>query len=139
MTKQVLIVGGGFAGLNAAKVLGSQPEVEVTLVDRENYHLFQPLLYQVAMAGLSPADIASPLRSMLARHQNIRVIQGEALKVDPEESTVEFDFGSLSYDYLVLSCGATHSYFGQNQWEEFAPGLKTIPQATEIRGRVLSA
>ncbi len=139
MAIKVLIVGGGFAGINAAKVLGKEKNLDVTLVDRQNHHLFQPLLYQVAMAGLSPADIAVPMRSMLSRYSNTRVLQGVAEHVDPDGQTVSFDFGVLPYDYLILACGATHSYFGNPDWEEFAPGLKTVAQATEIRRRVLSA
>ena len=137
--KQALIIGGGFAGLNAALQLGGVQGIEVTLVDRHNYHLFQPLLYQVAMAGLSPADIAMPIRSRLSRYQNTSVLLGEAQKIDLAGQKVKFDFGELSYDYLVLACGANHSYFGHNEWEQYAPGLKTISQATEIRKRVLSA
>jgi NADH:ubiquinone reductase (H+-translocating) len=117
VTKQVLILGGGFAGLNAALELGGVSEMEVTLVDRQNYHLFQPLLYQVAMAGLSPADIAMPIRSRLARYQNTSVLLGEAEKIDLAGQKVEFDFVELSYDYLVVACGANHSYFGHNDWE----------------------
>ncbi len=139
MAKQVLIIGGGFAGLNAAKMLGGAREIEVTLVDRQNYHLFQPLLYQVAMAGLSPADIAAPIRSILSRYGNIRVLQGAAKRIDCESATVQFDFGSLGYDYLVIACGSSHSYFGHDEWEVHAPGLKTVAQATEIRRRVLAA
>lgn len=139
MTKQVLIVGGGFAGLNAAKTLGGAAGVEVTVVDRQNHHLFQPLLYQVAMAGLSPADIAAPIRSILSGFDNIRVLQGEALSIDGEAETVEFDFGTLAFDYLLVACGASHSYFGHREWEPHAPGLKTVAQATEIRRRVLAA
>ena len=139
MTKHVLIVGGGFAGLNAAKVLGRSKSVNVTLVDRQNHHLFQPLLYQVAMAGLSPADIAAPIRSVLSSYSNIRVLQGEAHSIDLDVSVARFDFGDVSYDYLVVACGATHSYFGHGEWEEHAPGLKTVAQATEIRRRVLAA
>lgn len=139
MTKRVVIVGGGFAGLNAAKVLGGASEVDVTLVDRQNHHLFQPLLYQVAMAGLSPAEIAAPIRSLLSRYRNVRVLQGEVESIDLAQSTVHCDFGPLTFDYLVVACGAKHSYFGHNEWERYAPGLKTIAQATEIRRRVLSA
>lgn len=135
----VLIIGGGFAGLNIAKGLGGVSGVDVTVVDRTNHHLFQPLLYQVAMAGLSPADIAAPIRSLLNRYQNIRVLQGEVQSVDLDRKTVVADFGQLSFDYLILACGARHSYFGHDEWEEFAPGLKTLEQATEIRRRVLSA
>jgi len=137
--KHVIIVGGGFAGLNAAKVLGRAREVQVTLIDRKNHHLFQALLYQVAMAGLSPADIAMPIRSILSRYANTRVLQGEVTGVDLPGRKLLTDIGELSYDYLILACGARHSYFGHDDWEEFAPGLKTIEQATEIRRRVLSA
>lgn len=138
-TKHVVIVGGGFAGLNAAKVLGNQPGLRVTLIDRRNYHLFQPLLYQVAMAALSPADIAAPIRHILARCRNITVLQEEVTGVDLAARTVMAGTATVSYDYLLLACGAHHVYFGHEEWEEFAPGLKTIEQATEIRRRVLNA
>ncbi len=137
--KHVVIVGGGFAGLNAAKKLGGRRDVRVTLIDRQNYHLFQPLLYQVAMAGLSPADIATPIRSVLARCGNISVLQGSVERVDLRTRTVSADFGKLEFDYLLLCCGSIPSYFGHGEWEEHAPSLKTIPQATEIRRRLLSA
>lgn len=137
--RKVLIVGAGFAGMNAAKRLGNVKGVDVTIVDRTNHHLFQPLLYQVAMAGLSPADIAAPIRSMLARYKNIRVLQGEVEAINVDENKVIASFGELSYDYLLLCCGARHSYFGHDEWEEYAPGLKTLEQATEIRRRVLMA
>ncbi len=104
--KHVVIVGGGFAGLNAAKKLGGAPDVRVTLVDQQNYHLFQPLLYQVAMAGLSPADIAAPIRSLLARYENVSVLQGRIQSVDLQAQTVSADFGQLEFDYLLLCCGA---------------------------------
>jgi len=135
----VLIVGGGFAGLNAAKGLGGVSGVEVTLVDRHNHHLFQPLLYQVAMAGLSPADIAAPIRSILSRYSNIRVLLGTLESLDLPKKTARFDTGTIAFDYLVMACGASHSYFGHDEWEQFAPGLKSIEQATEIRMRVLTA
>jgi NADH:ubiquinone reductase (H+-translocating) len=135
----VVIVGAGFAGLNAAKGLGSLRGVDVTLVDRTNHHLFQPLLYQVAMAGLSPADIAAPIRSLLSQHRNIRVLQAEVQRVDLDRKVVVADFGEIAFEYLILACGARHSYFQHDEWEEFAPGLKTLEQATEIRRRVLSA
>ena len=137
--KHVVIVGGGFAGLNAAKRLAGRPDIDVTLIDRRNHHLFQPLLYQVAMAGLSPADIAAPIRSILSRYDNIRVIKSEVTQVDAENNKVLTSEEDLHYDYLLLACGAMHSYFGHEEWEEHAPGLKTIEQATEIRRRVLSA
>jgi NADH dehydrogenase len=137
--KHVLIIGGGFAGLNAAKVLGKAADVEVTLVDKKNHHLFQPLLYQVAMAGLSPADIAVPIRTILSRYRNTRVLHGEVMAIDLKQNIATADFGPLKYDYLILCCGVRHSYFGHEEWEEFAPGLKTVEQATEIRRRVLTA
>lgn len=136
---KVLIVGGGFAGLNLAKGLGNASGIDVTLVDRTNHHLFQPLLYQVAMAGLSPADIAAPIRSLLSQYHNIQVLEGEVRSVNLDQKSVTADFGELTFDYLVLACGSRHSYFGHEEWEEFAPGLKTLQQATEIRRRVLSA
>ena len=136
---RVLIAGGGFAGYNAAKVLGNAPGVEVTLVDRRNYHLFQPLLYQVATAGLSPAEIAAPIRSMLSEYSNISVLLAEVLRIDLSRNVAITNIGEIPYDYLVLCCGATHSYFGRDDWEEFAPGLKTLEQATEIRRRILLA
>ena len=135
----VLIIGGGFAGLNAAKGLGGLRDVELTLIDRTNHHLFQPLLYQVAMAGLSPADIAAPIRSLLSPYPNIRVLQGEIRSIDLQRNVAVADFGELSFDYLIVACGARHSYFGHDDWEEFAPGLKNVEQATEIRRRVLLA
>ena len=137
--KRVLIVGGGFVGLNAARGLAGSPDVEVLLVDRRNYHLFQPLLYQVAMAGLSPAEIAVPIRSLMSRHGNVRVLRAEVTGLDLDARTVQTSDGSHEYDYAVLACGAQHSYFGNEAWEPHAPGLKTIEQATEIRRRVLSA
>jgi len=137
--KRVLIVGGGFAGYNAAKVLGHAGGVGVTLIDKRNYYLFQPLLYQVATAGLSPADIAAPLRSMLSEYPNVSVLLGEVRRIELDRNVAITDFGEFSYDYLILCCGATHSYFGHDEWEEYAPGLKTIEQATEIRRRILLA
>jgi NADH dehydrogenase len=137
--KRVAIVGGGFAGLNAAKLLGRSGAVDVWLVDRRNHHLFQPLLYQVAMAGLSPAEIAVPIRSLLSRYPTVTVIQGDARSVKLDERALVGDFGEVRYDYLVLATGAEHAYFGHESWERFAPGLKTLEQATEIRRRVLTA
>ena len=137
--KRVIIIGGGFAGLAVGKRLGSFPGLDVTLLDRRNHHLFQPLLYQVSMAGLSPADIASPIRSIFRRHPNVRVMLGAAESIDVVAKNVRTDFGNLPYDYLIVATGATHSYFGHQQWEEHAPGLKNIEQATEIRRRVFQA
>jgi len=137
--RRIVVVGGGFAGLAVAKGLGGREGALVTLVDRENHHLFQPLLYQVAMAGLSPAEIAVPIRSLLSRFRNVRVLREEARAVDLSGRRVTTDSGGHAYDSLVLACGAHHDYFGHDEWEEFAPGLKTLAQATEIRRRVLTA
>jgi len=139
MKKKVVIVGGGFAGLNAAKVLGNKPDVEIILIDRKNYHLFQPLLYQVAMTALGESDIAAPLRNMLANYNNITVFKGIVERIDVENKTIITDFNTISYDYLIVACGVQHHYFGHNEWEEFAPGLKTLAQAKEIRRRVMEA
>ena len=136
---RVVIVGGGFAGLNAATGLAHLP-VDVTLVDRRNHHLFQPLLYQVALAVLSPADIAQPIRSILRYQRNTEVLMDEVVGIDIDARQVALASGArLDYDYLVLATGATHSYFGHDEWERLAPGLKTIEDATEIRRRVLLA
>jgi NADH dehydrogenase len=137
--KHVVIVGGGFAGLNAAKVLGKSEKVKVTVIDKINHHLFQPLLYQVAMAALSPADIAVPIRSLLSKYKNVNVVKAEVTDIDLKAKIVKSDELELEYDYLILACGAQHSYFGNEHWERFSPGLKTIEQATEIRRRVLLA
>jgi len=137
--QEVVIVGGGFAGLNAAKELGKNENVNVTLIDQRNHHLFQPLLYQVAMAGLSPAEIAAPIRSMLSKYRNIKVLQCKVENIDKENNRIISGLGEISYDYLILACGAQHAYFGHDEWEEYAPGLKSIEQATEIRRRVLMA
>src|ERR1035438_2478962 len=135
----VLIVGGGFAGLNAARGLGALP-VDVTVVDRRNHHTFQPLLYQVALAVLSPPDIAQPIRSLLRKQLNTQVLMDEVTGIDAAARQVTLASGALlQYDYLVLATGATHSYFGRDDWAPFAPGLKTIEDAEEIRRRVLLA
>lgn len=135
---RVVILGGGFGGLSAAKALARSP-VEVLLVDRQNFHLFQPLLYQVATGGLSPAEIASPLRAILKKQPNARVMQAEVVDLDPQAKKVIFSDGELDYDYLILATGAENHYFGQPAWEDQAPGLKTIEDAVEIRRRVLQA
>lgn len=137
--KKVIVVGGGFAGLNAAKHLAGKPGFQVRLIDRRNHHLFQPLLYQVAMAGLSPADIATPIRSFFSPFKNIQVLLGEVKNVNLKDKIVHANIGDFDYDYLILACGARHSYFGHEDWETLAPGLKTLSQATEIRKRVLLA
>lgn len=139
MKDRVVIIGGGFAGINAAKELGNNPQCDVTIIDRRNHHLFQPLLYQVAMAGLDPSDIASPIRSMLNRYDNVTTLLGSVTSINVDQQIVHSEVGDVPFDYLVVACGATHDYFGNDAWEEFAPGLKTIPQATEIRRRVLLA
>lgn len=137
--KRVVILGGGFAGLNAAMGLAREP-VDVTIVDRRNHHVFQPLLYQVALAVLSPADIAQPIRSILRDHQNTEVLMDEAVAFNLAERRVDLKTGvQLQYDYLVVATGSTHSYFGHDEWAALAPGLKTIEDATEIRRRVLLA
>jgi NADH dehydrogenase len=134
----VLIVGGGFGGLETARAL-ARDEVEVTLVDKTNHHLFQPLLYQVATAALSPADIAEPLRHILRRQKNARVLLTEATGVDKAARVLHTTDGPLEYDFLVLAAGARHSYFGNDAWEARAPGLKTLADALEIRRRILLA
>ena len=136
---RVVIVGGGFAGLHAARGLARLP-VDVTVVDRRNHHTFQPLLYQVALAVLSPADIAQPIRTILRRQRNAQVLMDEVVGIDRGARQITLGSGAqLPYDYLVLATGATHSYFGRNDWALFAPGLKSIEDATEIRRRVLLA
>lgn len=131
-----MIVGGGFAGLNAAKGL-RHADVEITLIDRTNHHLFQPLLYQVATGGLSPADIATPIRYVLRRQKNVKVIQDAVREI--HESNVVTEFGSIGFDELIVATGATHDYFGHDAWEPHAPGLKTLPDATGIRSQILGA
>lgn len=136
---RVVIVGAGFGGLAAAKRLAGKP-VDVTVVDRRNHHLFQPLLYQVATAALSPADIAAPIRSILSRARNVRVLLDEVTGVDTQRQSVQLASGaSLDFDWLILATGARHSYFGHEDWEAFAPGLKSIEDATAIRRNVLLA
>ncbi len=136
---QVLIVGGGFAGLWAARALKRAP-VRITLLDRGNHHLFQPLLYQVATAGLSAPDIAAPLRHILRRQRNVRVLMGEAVSIDTAARSIGLADGEhLGYDYLLLATGATHAYFGHDDWAAHAPGLKTLDDALLIRRRILSA
>jgi NADH:ubiquinone reductase (H+-translocating) len=135
---RVVIVGGGFGGLYAAKALKRAP-VRVTLLDRRNFHLFQPLLYQVATGGLSPANIASPLRAVLKRNRNTEVLLGEVTDVDVANRRVILSKRSVGYDTLIVAAGARHHYFGKDHWEELAPGLKTIEDATEMRRRILLA
>jgi NADH:ubiquinone reductase (H+-translocating) len=134
----VVIIGGGFGGLTAAKELKRAP-VRVTLIDRTNHHLFQPLLYQVATSGLAPGHIAEPIRAILRRQPNATVLLAEATGVDFEKRTVQLTDGQISYDYLILATGGRTSYFGHDEWEQFAPGLKDLDDAVEIRRRVLLA
>lgn len=135
----VTIIGGGFGGLYAAKALGSAPGIRVTLVDRRNFHLFQPLLYQVATGGLSPGDVASPLRAVLKRHQNITVYMAEVRDIDPKNQRLALDFGTIAYDSLIVATGSQHHYFHHSEWKTHAPGLKTIEDALEMRRRILTA
>ena len=139
MTERVVVIGAGFAGVEVAKGLGAAG-VPVTLVDKQNYHLFQPLLYQVATAALSPADIAEPVRRMLRRHPSVDVVLGEASGIDVGAQRVTLGDGKvLTYDRLVLATGATHAYFGHDDWARFAPSLKSIADARAIRSRLLTA
>ncbi len=136
---RVLILGGGFAGLNAAMALAKLP-VDITVIDRRNHHTFQPLLYQVALAVLSPADIATPIRSILRKYKNVEVLMDEVVGFNTTLRRVCMKSGvEMDYDYLVVATGATHSYFGNDAWAQYAPGLKTVEDATEIRRRVLLA
>src|SRR5947209_18367180 len=135
---RIVIIGAGFGGLSTAKQLARAP-VDVTVVDRHNYHLFQPLLYQVATAGLSPADIAAPIRNILRGQRGVEVIMAEVTGVDKENRRVLMGGRTIDYDYLVLATGARDGYFGHDEWEKYAPGLKSIPQATDIRRRILLA
>ena len=135
---RVVIVGGGFAGLWAARSL-RRAAVKIALVDKRNFHLFQPLLYQVATGGLSPADIASPLRGILARQRNVSVRLGEMIGVDFESRQVELRDDPLPYDSLVVATGSENHYYGNDHWEEAAPGLKTIEDAVHIRSRIYAA
>jgi NADH dehydrogenase len=136
--QRVVIIGGGFAGLHVAMGLKRAP-VQVTLIDRRNFHLFQPLLYQVATGGLSPANIAAPLRDILTRQRNCQVLMGDVTNIDIAQRRVKITEREIKYDILVVAAGATHSYFGHHEWEQFAPGLKTIEDATEMRRRILTA
>jgi NADH dehydrogenase len=137
-TTRVVIIGGGFGGLYAAQAL-RRAAVDVTVVDRRNFHLFQPLLYQVATGGLSPGDIASPLRYVLRRQRNTRVVLGEVQDIDLARRRVLLSDGELDYDFLIAAAGATHHYFGHDEWALHAPGLKTVEDATAIRSRILLA
>jgi len=135
---RVVIIGAGFGGLEAARRLAKLP-VKVTIIDRKNHHTFQPLLYQVATAGISPGEIAAPIRWILRGRKNVEVLLGEVIGFDLSRKTVMLPDFEIPYDYLIVAAGATHSYFGHDEWEPLAPGLKTIEDALEIRRRVLLA
>jgi NADH:ubiquinone reductase (H+-translocating) len=135
----VVIIGGGFGGLYAAQSLGKAPNVKVTLIDKRNFHLFQPLLYQVATGGLSPAEISSPLRSILNKQQNTTVLMGQVENIDPIEQRVFLNKGQIDYDTLIVATGVSHHYFGNDQWAPTAPGLKTVEDALEMRRRIFVA
>ena len=133
-----MIIGGGFGGLYAAKSM-AKANVQITLIDKRNFHLFQPLLYQVATGSLSPEDISSPLRSVLSKSKNTKVLLGEVNDIDTTAQNVMVCAESVPYDTLIVATGAKHSYFGKDNWEEFAPGLKTVEDAIEMRRRIFSA
>ena len=135
---QVVIIGGGFGGLYTAKALSRVP-VNVTLIDKRNFHLFQPLLYQVATGTLSPADISSPLRSVVNGNKNTKVLMGEVIDIDPEQRKVILRNEELPYDSLIIATGVSHHYFGNDDWEKVAPGLKTVENALEMRRRIFVA
>ncbi len=134
----VVIIGGGFGGLYAAQTLAKGP-VKVTLIDKRNFHIFQPLLYQVATGGLSPTNISSPLRGILKHSKNIEVLMGEVKNIDPKQQTVQLRYRKISYDSLIVATGASHQYFGHEEWAEQAPGLKTVEDALEMRRRIFIA
>jgi NADH dehydrogenase len=130
--KKVIIIGSGFGGLSAAKDLSRQ-DFQITIIDRTNHHLFQPLLYQVATAALSPADIAIPIRSIFSENKNVEVLLGDVSLIDKEQRRVFFNGSELEFDYLIIATGSRHSYFGKDEWEKYAPGLKTLNDALKIR------
>src|SRR5678810_452466 len=132
---KVFIIGGGFAGLAAAKALAHAP-ANVILIDRRNHHVFQPLLYQVATAALSPADISAPIRSVVRYQKNCQVVLAEVCSIDVAQKRIVFANGYVTYDYLILATGATHAYFGHDEWASIAPGLKSIEDAIELRRRI---
>ncbi len=135
--KNVVIVGAGFGGLSAVKKLAKDKDLNITLIDRTNHHLFQPLLYQIATAVLSPADIAIPSRSLTEKYKNVTVIMDEVTKIDKENNMIYFDGRSLKYDFLILSMGAKTGYFGHEEWKKYTSGLKNLTDALEIRKRLL--
>jgi NADH dehydrogenase len=137
--KNIVVLGAGFGGLSAVRVLSRYKNVNITLIDERNYCLFLPLLYQVAVGALGPNDIALPIRSLFSRKKNVHVLQQKVLSIDMNSSCVKTSEGQIPYDYLISACGAKQVYFGHNDWEQYAPGLKTLEQAQEIRDRILSA
>lgn len=134
--KRVVLIGGGFGGLTAAKELAKK-DFKLTIIDKTNHHLFQPLLYQVATAALSPADIAVPIRSVFSKNKNVEVLLGEVKSIDKEKRKVYFNNSEIEFDYLIIATGSRHSYFGRDEWEKFAPGLKTLNDALKIRENIL--
>jgi NADH dehydrogenase len=134
--KKVVIIGAGFGGLSAAKKLAIG-EFQLTIVDKTNHHLFQPLLYQVATAALSPGDIANPIRSVFSEQKNVEVLLGEVTSIEKQNKTVQFNGSRIEFDYLIIATGSRHSYFGKDNWEKYAPGLKTVNDALKIRERIL--
>lgn len=137
--KRVIIIGAGFGGLNAAKSL-KKAKAEILVIDKANHHLFQPLLYQVASAAISPGEIATPIRQILRKQENTSVIMANVINIDKEKCEVEVESGErFQYDYLILAPGARHSYFGKDKWEQYAPGLKTIPDAITLREKILTS
>lgn len=137
--KRIVIIGAGFGGLAAAKTLSKNPNIDIDLIDRNNYHLFQPLLYQVATSALSPADIAYPIRTIFRHNKNVQVYLGNVSSISLEQRNVSFDYGSLTYDYLIVATGAKQAYFGHDEWQKDAPALKSIEDALEVRRRILLA
>jgi len=135
---KIVVIGAGFGGLAAVQKL-KRTNADITLIDKRNHHLFQPLLYQVATAGLSPSDIAWPIRSILAKQDNVRVVLGQVTDIHSSAKQVITDAGCYRFDYLIIATGASHSYFGRDEWEQAAPGLKRVIDATEIRKRILLA
>ena len=137
-TKEIMVIGGGFGGLSTVENL-RKTGAQIWLVDRRNHHVFQPLLYQVATAALSPAEIGYPIRRVFRKRKDVHVVMDELIALDLHRNVAIFPQGEANYDYLILACGATHSYFGRDDWAKFAPGLKSIEDALEIRSRVLMA
>jgi len=134
--KRIVIIGAGFGGLTAAKELAKK-DFNITVIDKTNHHLFQPLLYQVATAALSPADIATPIRSIFSKNKNVEVLLGEVKSIDKENKKVFFNGSEIDFDYLIIATGSRHSYFGRDEWEKYAPGLKTLNDALKIRETIL--